>query len=408
MKTSSIQTFMNMHDVFEYYDDLPDKVVIGEENKLRAERMQLYYLSYGLIQHKFKLPFYRKVSYRTVYPDENDLGKNLINILKRMDWEINYQKDGIFFEHNTHCPQVVTILQIASAALSEKGAEVGNVGFVPPLPFSPDEYKFMMGPEVDVASKVLNALAMTMRKVLLSSGMRETVKSYRRNATERYEQMMRVAEQRWGVHCKNLLIRLDWGYRKKYPAVRMRFTDQKEFEDLLLEVDGYRKEMLTILRRIFCKDLSFYVWKIECGDMKGIHIHWLIAVNGSKHQDRINVARHIADQWDANIGGGNTYTFNVNALPHAEASGLRVIDYKDPALYKIIGRYCDYLTKVDYTLKLRMPKGMRSLGCSKLLTTTKIKPGPKRKFRLIKQKYSEVRGPQGGSPIHQLNEVRTK
>ena len=408
MKTSSIQTFMNMQDVFEYYDDLPDKVVIGEENKLRAERMQLYYLSHGLIQHKFKLPFYRKVSHRTVYPDENDLGKYLINILKRMDWEINYQKDGIFFEHNTHCPQVDTILQIASAALSEKGAEVGHVGFVPPLPFSPDEYKFMMGPEVDVAIKALNALVMTMRKVLLSSGMREAVKSYRKNSTKCYKQMMCVAEQKWGIHCKNLLIRLDWGYRKTYPAVRMRFRNQKEFDDLLLEVIGYRDEMLKILRKIFGKDLSFYVWKIECGDIKGIHIHWLIAVNGSKHQDRINVAKHIADQWDASIGGGNTYTFNVNALPHAEASGLRVIDYNEPALFEILGRYCDYLTKVDYTLKLRMPNGMRSLGGSKLTTTKKSKPGPKRRYQMIRKKHAEVRGPQGGSPVYKLNEECTK
>lgn len=249
---------------------------------------------------------------------------------------------------------------------------------------------------------------MTMRKALLTSEMRLVVKNFRRNATERYKQMMRLAEQGWETRYKNLLIRLDWGFKKQYPVKRMRFKSQTEFETLLMEVDGYRKEMLRILQHMFGVNLTFYAWKIECGDIKGIHIHWLIAVNGSKHQDRINVPRQITTLFDKHIGNGRTYTFNVNALPHAYQSGLRVIDYRDPELMKIVGRYCDYLTKVDYTLKLRMPKRMRSFGCSKLRQESPTKPGPIRKFKMVRKNVFEVRGSRGRTRIKQHKQEDSK
>lgn len=67
----------------------------------------------------------------------------------------------------------------------------------------------------------------------------------------------------------------------------------------------------------------------------------------------------------------------------AQESGLRVIDYHDPDLWEIVDRYVDYLLKVDYTIKLRIPAGMRSFGCSQPKKTPKKKTGPKRKFNMI-------------------------
>ena len=61
-------------------------------------------------------------------------------------------------------------------------------------------------------------------------------------------------------------------------------------------------------------------------------------------------------------------------------SGLQVMHYSDPRLWKHLVRIADYLTKVDYTIKLRLPAGMRTFGCSKSMNYDRAKPGPKRKY----------------------------
>ena len=311
MKYRYLQVATDLERVFEYYEDQPDQPYLGEDKRRWNEIMEVYHLSSELIKHNFIIPFNKKISYRSIYTNSTDLGRSFIKFLERIDYSIVNEEKEFFYDPKDHDPQMELISKIANAALSEKGAVVDDVGFVPPLPIRPDEYEFLVGGEVDVGIIALNDLVLTMRTALLSSGMRDAVKSFRRNATERYKQLMRVAEQGWTKHNKNLLIRLDWSYKKKYPAIRMRFHDQNEFEYLINQVDGYRRKMLKILRGMFGKQLTFYAWKIECQDVKGLHIHWLIAVNGSEHQDRINVARQITNRWDESIGDGKTYTFNV-------------------------------------------------------------------------------------------------
>ena len=63
-------------------------------------------------------------------------------------------------------------------------------------------------------------------------------------------------------------------------------------------VSEIREKMLKSLRKMFGDDLVFYAWKIECAPVKGLHIHWMIGLNGDKHQDRINVPRAIVAHWD--------------------------------------------------------------------------------------------------------------
>lgn len=394
------EIFVDLQRVSEYYANYHNFAVLGEEKNIYEERMQLHFIAQELIRHNFKDPFGKKGSNRNSYIKNTDLSDAIIKFLELFELSKIAMENKKIFDYKIHCPQVEIMFKIADVALSVDGGEINGVGFVPALPFRPDEYKFLDGADVDIAIKALNEFALILREALLSRDLRERVKSFRRNATERYKNVMRAAEQAWEKNCKNLLIRLDWSFRKTYPAMRTRFKSQKDFEDQLMEVDGYRKQMLHILRDKFGKNLAFYAWKIECGDIKGIHIHWLIAVNGSKHQDRINVGRQISSEWDMSIGVGKSYTFNVNGQNGAEISGLKVIQHNDPELWNILGRYCDYLTKVDYTLKLRMPKKMRSFGCSKITGSTQKKTGPKRKFPTTYKNIFDVRGRQGGSQIN--------
>ena len=173
-------------------------------------------------------------------------------------------------------------------------------------------------------------------------------------------------------------MRLDWGYKSTIPDRRGIFLSSQDFDQRFKVVCEYRDKQLKALRKKYKEDLVFYVWKIEYGPIKGLHIHWLIGLNGSKHQDRINVPKAICQMWDAIIDNTNTYTFNLSALQWQEDPILRVIDYSDPLLWPIVGGYAEYLTKVDYVVHLRAPKGMRAFGASKIPKVVKRKTGPKR------------------------------
>jgi hypothetical protein len=386
-----------------HYQDGLSIEISEHEKKCHAERMQLLHLAQDLANHRFITPFRKKAFKRKQVIEATNLGMNLVACTERIDEALPFN-DEESYEYRDLPPNAELTKKIIHAALSETGAVVDGVGIVEALPIKPDFFCCLItAEEIDLFLKAYNGLALTIRKALLTNGMYEDVKSFRRNATERYKRFMKVAEQGWISHNKILLIRLDWGFRKTFPAIPVRFKSQEEFERTYFEVDGYRKAMLKILQKMFGKDLVFYATKIECGEVKGFHMHWLIALNGSEHQDRINVPRKITDKWDANVGNGKTYTFNVNALRGKEESGLRVIDYHDPELWEIVGRYADYLTKVDYTMKLRLPEKKHSFFSTKLKTMSSNKTGPKRSYPMPHLDALAVRGPQGRRQLNQFD-----
>lgn len=394
MNSKFKEQFISIQRLFEYYDNLPEQPHLGEERRLHQERVQLFYICQELVSPSFEAPFYKRHTRRHAYAEATELGRRILEGLQTVERLLAFQGSEPTFTPNIHCPQVDALIRAFGAALSVEGQHVEGIGFVSALPVRPDDYSISAGSEIDAAVSALNGLATQLRSALLSSGAQEAAKNFRRNATERYRHLMRVAEQQWKKHCKILLIRLDWGFRKTYPAYRIRFKTQSDFERQMAEVDSYRRQMLRILKKTFKQELALYAWKLECGDIKGIHIHWLIGLDASEHQDGRSVGRQIAKSFDTQVGNGKSYTFNINGKRGAGASGLRVIDYHDPELWVILGRYCDYLTKVDYTLKLRMPGRMRSFGCSKLKSTSRrSSPGPKRRFTMPPLNFSQVRPP---------------
>lgn len=276
-----------------------------------------------------------------------------------------------------------------------------------------DEYLFSLLSQLDYnayqlqsekdkarVKKALNGLSAYLRKKLMQAGHKEKVHGFKRNSTECYKQVLQVCQQAWEAHSSILLIRLDWGYRVKVPDMRAVFASPQDYEVRFKKVSEYRAKMLKVLRKMYGDNLAFFVWKIECAPVKGLHIHWLIGVNGAKHQDRINVPRFIADKWDEIVGDSDAYTRNLSAEQKHEEAILRVIDYSDPLLWRIVGGYADYLTKVDYLVRLRTPKGMRSFGSTKLTQTIKPKKGPKRRKPMPELDRWAVRRP--------LNELSTE
>jgi len=253
-------------------------------------------------------------------------------------------------------------------------------------------YKILSANEKKQVEEYFNQFSKKLREKLMGIGFREKLHSFKRNSTEIYKQLMRVAGQAWAKHSSILLIRLDWGQKYRVPDLRGKFISEEDFQQKFDVVSGYRIKMLQELRNIFGKDIAFYAWKIECTPVKGLHMHWFIGLNGAKHQDRINIPKMIAKRWDELLGDENAYTWNLNANQKNENAILRVLDYNDPMLWNIVGGYSDYLAKVDYLVRHRTPKGARSFGCTNLIhKKKKSKTGPLRKKNMAEIDLLKVR-----------------
>ncbi len=257
-----------------------------------------------------------------------------------------------------------------------------------------NHYKIMSHFERGKLEGYANELSIILREKLMNAGFRERVHSFKKNSLNRYKQLMRVVEQAFCKHSSILLIRLDWGFKRRIPDLRGKFSSAENYDERFQYVNNCRLKMLNVLRKMFGTNLAFFVWKIECGSVRGLHIHWMIGLNGAKHQDRINVPKNIASKWDQEVADENAYTWNLNASQLQEGAILRVIEYSDPLLWRIVGGYADYLTKVDYLVRHRTPKGNRSFGCSKLKTeSAKVKKGTRRRKKMPVLDMLKVRRP---------------
>ena len=323
----------------------PAVETISTESEMEIKKFldQAMTIAQKLMGHNFENPFKEMEA----APYSNDKGKELrrriLDVMSNIPMLEKFHNKFEDVVHNELCPSIQILLSAFRAA---NGIGVCCIDGEPiqPLDYYPENYFSLGKADLANASEELYELFEVLRCALLSKEQRALIKSFRRNATERYKQIMCVAQQAWEKNSRNLLIRLDWGYRKEYESKAIAFSSRDDFIREAIKIDAYRKTMLKILREMFPDTLSFYVWKIECGDIKGLHIHWMIALNGAKHQDRINVARSIADNWDAAIGGGQSYTFNINGLRLDENFVLRVLEYNDPNLWDYVGLYADYLT----------------------------------------------------------------
>lgn len=239
-------------------------------------------------------------------------------------------------------------------------------------------YLISSSKDKEAVDYALNTISALIRKKLLNNGHREKVHNFKKNSKKSYKNFMKVCEQAWSKHRAILLLRLDWGYKVKVPDLRAVFDSEDDFENRFKVVSNYRAMMLKYLKNRFKDDLIFFAWKIECAPIKGLHIHWLLGINGSKHQDRINVPRGIADAWNEIVDDEDAYVWNLSAEQKEEDAILRVIKYDDPKLWEIVGGYVDYLTKIDYMVRMKTPKKMHSFGSTKFIKEKKKKTGPKR------------------------------
>jgi hypothetical protein len=99
-----------------------------------------------------------------------------------------------------------------AAATSSNGESVESIGFIEPVIYGERGFKMACGKRTDEIIDGLNNFVVQLKEALNKDELREEIKSFYRNANERYHQLMKVALQSWEINCKNVLLRIDWGF----------------------------------------------------------------------------------------------------------------------------------------------------------------------------------------------------
>ena len=357
-----------------------------EQRSKYSEKLMYYYMGANIASLDVKrLPFYKRRRGSTYVARASKLGQQILNLLRHagqsrvLGW---YEEYYLIIEKS---PIMNLTYNAFSAAASLDGEQVAGMGFVEPVLYSEYTFKTACGKRTDEVIERLNNFVLKLKEKLTNSELREEIKNFYRNSKERYFQLMQVALQAWDIRCKNVLIRIDWGFFKKNPPMPPRFKTEAEINQDFSKVDAIRKLMIKRLKNMFGNDISFYAWKIECGYDKGLHIHWLIALNGSKYKNTWFNTEAIVNDWNQHVCGEDSYACNVSGFCESDSKYLRNIDHRDEDLPNILSTYAKYITKLDITMKLRAPDGFRTFGCSKLRKLRTSKPGP---MRLVSSRFN--------------------
>ncbi|CAM4400232.1 Inovirus Gp2 family protein [Comamonas aquatilis] len=345
---------------------------------MRTPHVYPFNLEIKKTKYKYEIVNYQKSIFDLIY-EVSFLVERNIDISSECFVEIN--------------PAALAVLEGTKEWLTAKNKKVNDWVMHLIFEMTFNEFRIQSDDDQLEIKKAVNDLTLFLNKKLMKNGGNKVLHGFKRNSTECYKQLMLVGEQSWKLHNSILLIRLDWGEPYRVPDMRAKFVSQQDYETRFKQVSATREKMFKILRKMFKGDLVFFAWKIECAPIKGLHIHWLIGLNGAKHQDRIKVPRMIAEQWDEKLGADGACTRNPSIRQKHEEAILRVINYSDPLLWRIVGGYADYLTKVDYLTRFRAPGKMHSFGCTKLKEITQPKKGPKRSKKMPKLDMLAVRRP---------------
>ena len=348
-------------------------LIITNEYHESTSVNQIASLALELTRHDYKPPFNVKLRYKRAHLETSPLGKKLISCIK-----LDHKYIHKTFTGHKFSPMIQIILE-AIRETEESYLKNYQRSFIEET----YDIKFATEYEYKRIAEDYNSFAMKLRQDLLDEGMKEHVRSFTRNAKERYKKFLLGCSAALERHSRCLGIRLDTASRRKaIPYREFSETTTEMFNEECSEIDKHRDNFVKHLNRTFGKDLAFYAWKIEYGVSRGFHIHWFLLLNGNKYQDRINIPMRLGEHWKDTITNGNGTYRNVNFDHSEQSSGLGVKHHSDASLWSHLEGIASYLTKVDYHIKIALPGNMRSFGCSKLKKQIGCKPGPKRKSML--------------------------
>lgn len=218
---------------------------------------------------------------------------------------------------------------------------------------------------------VIDSYLSRMRFRLTSKKFEKSLSSYRRSYNKNaagLEKHLRWLRTRYA---RLIAIRVDLSYRKP-----PNWPNDLHGSVSFAETQEHRALFLAWLQKEFA--VAGYAWRVEYGVQKGYHYHWLVLLDGSKHQRDIALAEQMGEYWSRTATDGKGIYWNCNAAPYLVRAVGR-IDHQDQMkfenLLKLVARY---LVKVDEVIEFSPPNNARTFGRSATLRITGARRGRRR------------------------------
>lgn len=149
------------------------------------------------------------------------------------------------------------------------------------------------------------------------------------------------------IYSKLLVVRLDLGYRREH-AYNVTYNSIKRHVDQFLKNRG---------RVQLFKSMVGYALKIEEGIEKGLHVHMILFFNGSEVRKDEWYADQVGNYWIGNITKGMGVYFNCHRFKSRyRGCGIGMIVHSDSTMRNHLKNAANYLTKVDYWIRLDIPE----------------------------------------------------
>ncbi len=164
--------------------------------------------------------------------------------------------------------------------------------------------------------------------------------------TKNYQSMTSYIDNLFLRHSRLLVVRIDLAYRKN---IDVRFMNTNEVYEAYWQATEDREHLFRNMRsnRLF-NHMVGYIWRLEYGNEKGFHYHFIFFYDGSAVQQDITIARMIGQYWENNITQYRGLAYNCNAHKEKyERCGIGMIDWKNFELIANLKLAAQYLAKPD-------------------------------------------------------------
>lgn len=200
--------------------------------------------------------------------------------------------------------------------------------------------------------ELFNDLVLRIREKSKSGKFRKALYARNYGCKRNFKSAMNYTNTLLESHARLLVIRLDFGYKKEYGTS---VTVEEIQRDLAKLLNNRRTN------KIFDSNLG-YIWKLEYGVEKGVHIHAIFFFDGSAVIKDAYRAQQIKTYWETVVTEKRGLSHNCNRSKYKHY-GLGILHYLDIEKRKIFEKHVvGYLTKVDNKLKAKCLDNIRSFG----------------------------------------------
>lgn len=156
----------------------------------------------------------------------------------------------------------------------------------------------------------------------------------RQDSNERY---VNALQDKYSKLC---VVRVDLGYKKG----EVNITLEEANKDLDKLLNNRRSNS------IFDNNVG-YIFKIENGDEKKVHIHGFVFSNANKERNDKFKCEQIGKYWVKNITNGRGIYHNCNRNDYKDKHALGILNYKDDEKRKNLDKAMAYLVKDDQNIE---------------------------------------------------------